>query len=141
MCAHVRVHACSGVYTYLGGVVCKESRVRIQRPFALWVAPRSLSFLSYKIRAIARLCSLDSEGKAGRSLVHEYQAMVLTTSVCMESVVRRQVMMMKAFFKCFIGAQETPELLSVTAALRGRHCYCNPHLRVGKLRLREISMG
>lgn len=26
------------------------------------------------------------------------------------------MMMIKAFFKCFIGAQETPELLSVTAA-------------------------
>lgn len=128
------------------------------------MAPRSLSFLSYKIRTVAQLCSLDSggltEGKAGRGLAnfnvgrvnlgHAYQAVVLTTCVCVGSVVRRQVnwnpmimvmVMIKAFFTCFIGAQETPELLSVTAAFRGRRCYCNPHLWVGKLRLREISMG
>lgn len=68
------VYACTGMYICLGDVVYKEPRFRIQRPFAPWVAPQGLSFLSYKIRVEAQLCSPDSggltEGKAGRGLVN-----------------------------------------------------------------------
>lgn len=40
---HVCVYVCVGVYTCLGGVVWKESRVRIQRPLTPWPLRASVS--------------------------------------------------------------------------------------------------